>query len=370
MADRDGIATHRAATARSAAPVMAQVEVIAPHIKRRLSGVTSTVIQLVPIQARSLGITTIGPGLPDHLPKMRWWQVFSLLRRPRSGRKRIWHARRNIEMLAGLVLKSIFRAPLSLVFTSAGQRDHTRWTKFLIRHMDAVIATSSKAAAYLKVPSTVVMHGVDTDRFTPPKDKAAAMKALGLDPAQNYVGCFGRVRHQKGVDLFVDAMIELLPSRPGWSAVISGRTTVQHAEFEQKLKDQAAAAGLAGRILFVGEVPEITPWFGAMSLYIAPQRWEGFGLTPLEAMSSGVPVVATDVGAFSELIVEGVTGNVVDREDLPAIVAAAGRLMDDEAARKAAADAALQHARTAFPLRREADGIRQVYDKVWAGQGA
>jgi len=367
MADGDGIATHRAAA--TAAPDMAQVEVIAPHIKRRLSGVTSTVIQLVPIQARSLGITTIGPGLPDHLPKMRWWQVFSLLKRPRSGRKRIWHARRNIEMLAGLVVKSIFRAPLSVIFTSAGQRDHTRWTKFLIRQMDAVIGTSSKAAAYLKVPSTVVMHGVDTDRFTPPKDKAVAMKALGLDPARNYVGCFGRVRHQKGVDLFVEAMIELLPSRPGWSAVISGRTTVQHAEFEQKLKDQVAAAGLSDRVLFVGEVPDITPWFGAMSLYIAPQRWEGFGLTPLEAMSSGVPVVATDVGAFSELILEGVTGNVIAREDLPAMIEKAARFMDDDAARQAAAEAALAHARANFPLRREAEGIRQVYDRVWAERG-
>lgn len=365
MADRDDAAMTVVAK-HLAAPDMAQVEVIAPNMKQRLSGVTSTIVQLVPIQAQNLGITTIGPGLPDSLPRMRWWQVFSLLKRPRSGRKRIWHARRNPEMLAGVVLRSVFRAPLSLVFTSAAQRDHRRWTKFLIRQMDAVIATSRKSAAYLKVPNTVVMHGVDTGRFTPPADRAAALRVLGLDPAQNYAGCFGRVRHQKGTDLYVDAMIALLPTRPGWSAVVAGRATAQHAEFEQNLKDRVAAAGLGDRILFVGEVDDITPWFGAMSLYIAPQRWEGFGLTPLEAMASGVPVVATDVGAFSELVVEAVTGNVVAREDLPAMIAAAGRFMDDEAARKAAADAALAHARAVFPLRREAEGIRQVYDRLWA----
>ena len=365
MAGHENAARGPATAIGEPAPDMARVEVVASNLKRRLSGVTSTIIQLVPIQSQSLGIATFGPGLPDTLPRMRWWQLFSLWKRPGSGRKRIWHARRNTEMLTGLVLK-LLGAPLSLVFTSAAQREHTRWTRFLIRQMDAVIATSSKAAAYLKVPSTVVMHGVDTSRFTPPKDKAAALSALRLDPTRNYVGCFGRVRHQKGVDLFVDAMIELLPGRPGWSAVISGRTTGQHAEFEQELKQKAAATGLADRILFVGEVADITPWFGAMSLYIAPQRWEGFGLTPLEAMSSGVPVVATDVGAFSELVVEGVTGNVVAREDLPAIIAAAGRLMDDETARKAAAEAALAHARSAFPLRREADGIRTGYDRVWS----
>jgi len=368
-ADHGEIATLKAAAVHSAAPDMARVEVVAPNMKKRLSGVTSTIIQLVPIQSQSLGIATIGPGLPDSLPKMRWWQLFSLLKRPESGRRRIWHARRNPEMLAGVVLKSVFRAPLSLIFTSAGQRDHKRWTKFLIRRMDAVIATSRKSAAYLKVPHTVVMHGVDTDRFAPPPDKAEALKALGLDPARHYVGCFGRVRHQKGTDLFVEAMIGLLPTRPDWTAVVTGRATAQNAEFEQKLKDRAAAAGLADRILFMGEVDDITPWFGAMSLYIAPQRWEGFGLTPLEAMASGVPVVATDVGAFSELIVEGVTGNVIAREDLPAMVARAGRFMDDDAARQAAAEAALAHARTNFPLRREAEGIRRVYDQVWAARG-
>ncbi len=51
---------------------MSRVLVIAPNFKRRLSGVTSTIIQLVPLQAASIGIATLGPGLPGHLPKVRW----------------------------------------------------------------------------------------------------------------------------------------------------------------------------------------------------------------------------------------------------------------------------------------------------------
>src|SRR5690606_15788443 len=182
---------------------LSRVHVIVPNFKKRLSGVTSTIIQLVPLQAKQIGIATLGPGLPDRLPKLRWWQVPGLLRRPQGAPVRVWHARRNPEVLAGVVLRDVFRAPLRLVFTSASQRHHTRWTKFLIRRMDAVIATSRKTAAYLDVPNTVVMHGIDTDRFAPPQDKAEAVRALSLDPAQRYVGRFGRIRQQKGTDLFI-----------------------------------------------------------------------------------------------------------------------------------------------------------------------
>ncbi|MGB3387905.1 MAG: glycosyltransferase family 4 protein [Pseudaminobacter sp.] len=345
---------------------MGRIEVIAPNFKKRLSGVTSTIIQLVPLQARMLGIATLGPGLPDSLPKLRWWQVPLLLKRPKSGRRRIWHARRNVEMLAGLVLKAVFRAPLLLVFTSASQRHHTRWTRFLIRHMDGVIATSRKTAAYLSVPNTVVMHGIDTNKFAPPAERRAAVAAVRLEPAQNYVGCFGRVRYQKGTDLFVDAMIALLPSRPGWAAIVAGRATTQHATFEQELKRRIAAAGLSGRILFVGEHSDIARWYKALSLFVAPQRWEGFGLTPLEAMATGVPVVASDVGAFSELIEDGVSGQVIPRDDLEAMVQAAGRLMDDDVERDSAGRAGLERVGRLFALQREAEAIGAFYQKVWS----
>lgn len=350
-----------------AAPVdLSRVHVVVPNFKKRLSGVTSTIIQLVPLQAKQIGIATLGPGLPDRLPKLRWWQVPGLLRRPQGAPVRVWHARRNPEMLAGVVLRDVFRAPLKLVFTSASQRHHTRWTKFLIHRMDAVIATSRKTAAYLSVPNTVVMHGIDTDRFHPPADRAEAARELGLDPNRLHVGCFGRLRHQKGTDLFVDAMIELLPRHPQWSAVVAGRATPEHKGFEAGLRERVEKAGLADRILFVGEHTDIERWYPPLSLFIAPQRWEGFGLTPLEAMASGVPVVATDVGAFSELIEDGVTGTLIPRDDLGAMVAAAERWMGDDAGLEKAGEASLDHARARFPLAGEARRLIDLYSDVQA----
>lgn len=351
-----------------ARPAIADVEVIAPNFKERLSGVTSTIAQLVPMQASMVGIAALGPGLPDTVRRIGYGQLPGLLGRPRGRPFRIWHARRNVEMLAGVILRDVLRAPLRLVFTSAAQRHHRGWTRFLIRRMDAVIATTAKAASYLERPARVILHGIDLSRFSPPASRELARSVVGLDPAQRYIGCFGRVRAQKGVDLFVDAMLAILPSRPGWSAVISGRTTTEHVDFEANLKQRIAAAGLSERIRFVGEVEDIRPWFQAMDLYVAPQRWEGFGLTPLEAMACGVPVVATDVGAFPEIVLDGVTGRVVPREDVPALVGACIEFLDDGVKREEAGRQGVRHVHEAFPLEREAREIVEVYESLWAGR--
>lgn len=356
--------TEAGAPAAAARVDMAGVQVVVPNFKRRLSGVTSTIIQLVPLQAARIGMATLGPGLPEHLPSIRWWQVPALLRRPAGARVRIWHARRNVEMLAGLVLRDVLRAPLKLVFTSASQRVHTRWTRFLIRRMDAVIATSRKTAAYLAVPHTVIMHGIDTARFRPAPDREEAVRQLGLDPAQLYAGCFGRVRHQKGTDLFVDAMIALLPRHPQWSAIVAGRATPQHRAFEEELRDRVARAGLSDRILFVGEHRDIERWYRALSLYVAPQRWEGFGLTPLEAMASAVPVVAADVGAFSELIDDGTSGKIVPRDDLAALTGAVTSYLASPKLAMHHGQDSRAHIESHFRLESEAERLIELYRQV------
>jgi len=364
VADAAQARTRGAPSAQAVDP--ARVEVIAPNFKRRLSGVTSTIVQLVPEQARSLGIATLGPGLPASLPSLRWWQLPALYRRPAGRPFRIWHARRNIEMIAGIVMRDILRMKLRLVFTSAAQRHHKRFTKWLIRRMDAVVATSQVSGSFLDVPHTIVMHGIDIARFHPPRDPEDEFAAAGL-PGRYAVGCFGRIRHQKGTDLFVDAMIELLPDHPDWTAIITGRTTGQHAAFAAEQKDKIRRAGLEDRILFLGEVPDIRIWYRRVSLCVAPSRNEGFGLTPLEAMASGAAVVASDAGAYRELIAEGLTGTVVPAGDGDALRNAIRPYLADPEATAEKGRAGIVHVAENFPLQREAEGLAAVYDRLWSG---
>lgn len=345
-------------------PPLHDITVIAPHFKRRLSGVTSTVVQLIPEQRRlGRGIVTLGPGLPDDLPRMAWSQLPALWRRPKSARNRVWHARRNNEMLFGLLLRDVLRMPLKLLFTSAAQRRHTAYTRWLIAKMDAVVATSARSGSFLEVPHTVIRHGVDINRFHPGDDADDTIAATGL-PGRYLVGCFGRVRHQKGTDLFVRAMIELLPRYPDWTAVISGRVTADNKAFADQLKADIAAAGLSSRIVFLGEVDDIRPWYRRLTLYVAPSRNEGFGLTPLEAMASSTASVASDAGAYAELIAEGETGKVVPAGDYERLRDAIAVYLADPTEAIEAGRRGRAHVVENFALVREATALEMVYNRL------
>lgn len=343
-----------------------RIEVVAPNLNRRLSGVTASIARLVPIQSRSIGVAATGPGLPAHVPSVALWSVVTM-----SGRtKRVWHARRNTEMLLGLILRHVLRKRLKLVFTSASQRHHTLYSRWLIARMDAVVATSRRTASYLRRPSRVILHGIDTETFRPPADRTGLRRSLGL-PERFTIGCFGRIRHQKGTDVFVNAMLDVMGDRPDVTALVLGRATGRHRRFLRSLRHVVEAAGLDDRILFLPEVPvhEMSRWYQALDLFVAPQRWEGFGLTPLEAMACGVPVIATTVGAFDELVAEGRTGRLVppgDVERMRAAVIAALRSPDtvQEWSRTAR-----RHVEEGFRIEDEAAALNALYRTLLGDAG-
>lgn len=337
------------------------IEVIAPNLNRRLSGVTATIARVLPVQAQSIGIVATGPGLPPHVPSVPLWSTVLM-----TGRTpRIWHARRNIEMLLGLILRAVLRKRLKLVFTSASQRHHTRYTRWLISKMDAVIATSRGTASYLRRPSQTIRHGIDAEAFQPPADRGALRRALGLSEGPT-IGCYGRIRHQKGTDVFVDAMLEVLPDHPRASALIMGRATAKHQSFLQLLREKVARAGLEARIMFLPEAPvdAMPQWYQALDLFVAPQRWEGFGVTPLEAMACGVPVIATTAGAFDELVVEGATGCLIPPGDVAQLHQAVNRVLASPDTLLRWSAAARRHIEGEFRIEDEAAAINALYRRL------
>jgi len=345
-----------------------QVEVIVANLKRRFSGVTSTVLALLPVQSRRIRIAALGPNLPSHWQCITWrglfrhgWQL------PPGRRFRIWHARRNIEMLTGLILRSVLRMPLKLVFTSAAQRRRSAWSRFLLARMDAVIAASPEAESYLEVPSTIILHGVDTARYRPAEDRNTQWAATGL-PGKFGIGVFGRVRAQKGTDRFVDVMLCLLPRYPDFTAVIVGGITLDQRGFADDLRAKVSSARLADRILFLDELPadEVPAWLRRVTIVVGPQVWEGFGLVPLEAMASGTAVVASRVGAARHLIVEGETGYLVDADDMAGLEARIESLMRDPAAAAAMGRRGRAHVEQRFSIEREAAGIQEIYERLWS----
>jgi len=334
------------------------LQLIVPNLHRRYSGVTATNRMVSPKLAKIFRAAWLGSHAPEGIAQMGFADLLKVWRRRTPL---IWHARRNDEMIAGVVLRAL-GWPLKLVFTSAAQRHHTWLTRWLISRMDAIIATSALSAAFLKRESTVVMHGVDTERYAPPADRAAAFAQSGL-PGRYAIGCFGRVRAQKGSDVFVEAMCRLLPRYPDFSAVIVGAIVPEQQGFANGLKDRIASAGLQSRIVIMGEVEieEVQRWYQRLTVYAFTSRNEGFGLTLIEAMSSGAALVAARAGAAEFVVEDGVTGVLTPPGDVEALVAALEPLMRDPASANAMGERAREHVLQKFSLDAEANAIAAVY---------
>lgn len=342
-------------------------DVIVFNIKQRYTGVSATINALVPLQMQQWRLGYCGTTMSNGVEGMTAKQALALSRQPPPGRTfRIWHVRRDPEMMLGIFARDVLRLPIQLVFTSAAQHLHGRFPRWLISKMDAVISTTPLAASFVPNTTAVVPHGIDLTRFSPPVDKLKAWRSSGL-PGQYGIGVFGRVRPDKGTDVFVHALLKALPQLPGCTAVIAGLAQPQHQAYQQDLQRQIDAAGMTDRIVFLGEVPagQVHEWYQRCLLCVACPRYEPFGLTPFEAAATGCAVVCSRTGAFDQLAISGQTGEMVDTGDVEGLAQAVLKVMQDPQKALLMGQAAQERVAQHFSLAQEAAGIGRVYQQLF-----
>lgn len=345
-------------------------ELYVTNFNRNFTGVSATAANVVRQQVRDFDLALVGHPLPGCPAPITPARARALSREVPPGRPfAIWHVRRNPEMRAGIWARDVLKLPIRLVFTSAAQRRHSAFPRWLISRMDAVIATTEAAAGFVPHVRAVVPHGVDCDLFTPAADRAAAWAALGYG-GQVGIATIGRVRPEKGTDLFVDAMIRALPDLPGVTALVVGRAAREHQKYDLDLKDRVQRAGLIDRIRFIGEMPatDLPRLMRALSLVVQLPRYEGYGMVPLEGMASGTPFVGSQAGYFDAFAAQGRGGLVVPQEGAQAAAEAVRAVLSDPARHAAMARAAREVAAGSFSAQAEADGIARVYDMLWSGR--
>lgn len=231
------------------------------------------------------------------------------------------------------------------------------WSTRFANTADLVVAPSAGLVARLRAqgvrrPIEVLPTGVDLARFRP-GDRDGARRALGLPAATPILLYVGRLDREKNLDFLLDAFETVAVRHAATRLLLVGRGTREAA-----LRARASRLAAGARVQFVGGIPpgEVARYYQAADLFVFASTTETQGLAVLEAMGTGLPVVAVRAPGVEEAVVDGVSGLLVP-EDRTALAGAVLEVLgDDGLAKKLAAGAR----EAALPFAADALGARLV----------
>lgn len=270
--------------------------------------------------------------------------VWSLVRQ--TGNVRIVHGNSKRSLRVTVVLGWLMGAR-----TIWQVRDRVNWERFPLlerwfaHQVDVVIANSGAVARGLgPLPVQVVYNPVDITQFSPGHSGQRVRAEFGVAPHEKLVGVVGRITVWKGHQTFIEALRLVKNRVPNVKALIVGEQFRRSLEADlrelerlrrnlrgqvtvpssivfrmQDLKRLVQDLGLDGQVIFTGFRRDIPNIMAALDLLVLPSWWEPFGRVLIEAMASGKPVVATNLGGPAEIVRDQHTGILVPPLDAAAM---------------------------------------------------
>lgn len=284
------------------------------------------------------------------------------------------------DVIHGAVFEGVVFAALTgylgrvphIVVEETGGTPHRTWRGDLM--MSAAAAVSERCVAisphigrYLTARSRVapdklevITNGVAFPRALSDAERAAARGALGIPQGATVFGSVGRLfdNHKRFSDL-IDALA-LLNAPDVW-LLIAG----QGPELE-RYQAQAAARGVAARVLLAGHHADMAAFYGVMDVFALVSAFEGFGLVLPEAMSASLPVIGSRVDAIPDIVVEGQTGLLVPACDPAALARAMRWMLDHPAERIRMGEAGRVRAAEHYSEPRYVESVRVFYESLFA----
>jgi len=192
--------------------------------------------------------------------------------------------------------------------------------------------------------------------------RTAVRQELGLDPEALVVGSVGVFNRTKNFQLLVRVARSVVDHQSGVQFVIVGDGDQRH-----ELEAMVAELGLRRSVILPGFRADIPRVLMALDIFVLTSRSEGFGLAVVEAMASGLPCVAFDVGALGELVADGQTGLLVKAGDAEAFGVALSRLIAEPELRSGMGQAARARTQALFSIELMVRRYNELYDRLVAG---
>ena len=297
------------------------------------------------------------------------WRLYQVLSRERPH---IVHTHSWSTLCEGLVAARLARVPI-LVHGEHGtlntRRRNLGIQRWVWGRANGVLSVSSRLAERMASQVgfpleqiRVIRNGVDLDRFHP-RSKASAPAGLDLPKGALVVGTIGRLVPVKDQRSLIDATALLHEDGVACSLVLVG-----DGPLRGELRQYAVDRGVANWVHFTGERRDVQDVLRAFDLFALVSTSEGLSNTIMEAMATGVPVVATRVGGSDELVVDGATGFLVPPSSPQATAAAIRKLLEDAPLRMAFGRAARERTEREFGLSRMVTEYERFYRDLWTRQ--
>lgn len=202
--------------------------------------------------------------------------------------------------------------------------------------ISSVVADEFRAAGVPEERLQVLPNGIDLQRFRPPLpgERQALRAEFDLPPVGMVFLYSGKLNRGKGLPALLAAWKEYVQAGGEGLLVLVGAGGGQFLSEEEALRRTVQTEGLQERVRFTGYRQDVERWLRAADVFVFPSESESFGLAPLEANATGLPVIATGAGALAETVPEGVAGRRVPVGDPAALCRAMTELARDPAARQ------------------------------------
>jgi len=211
--------------------------------------------------------------------------------------------------------------------------------------------------------------GYDPDECAP-LDQAEARERLGLPQDRSIILQLGRLVPRKGIDNVVRSLACVRDAVPNAMLVVVGGDSEEPDPVATpeigRLSSIAEAEGVADAVRFVGRRPrtELKDWYAAADVFVTTPWYEPFGITPVESMACGTPVIGAQVGGIQYTVADGDTGLLVPPNDPEALAAAATRILTDREFAARLAVGGIRRAGDLFTWDRVVDLIDELYSTV------
>ncbi len=245
-----------------------------------------------------------------------------------------------------------------------GTKSTYRWIrKLLFPFIQRIVVLSNHQKEYIHAHYRVnsaklvrICNGVDTDRFSP--------KRIGAEDGDKIIiGCVGRIEEVKNHQLLIQAYAEVLKRHPQWRDTTELQIVGAGSQLSN-IKQLIADLSIVENVTLIGEKMDTAAIYKNWHIYCLPSLAEGISNTILEAMASGLPIVATNVGGNSDLIAENVNGFLVSVAQPDEMAQRLIGYIENTALRQAHAHASRERASTLFSIKTMIDAYAQLYEST------